>query len=259
MRAGRDRTRLVHGPASPGPAVRQERVLVERSGPFDGRPRSSEPRALTRLSPEESARYTMLVAGVAEVVEAGLSAAVSANRLAGFDRDPPSLRFVPWRVERAAFVGRLAAMARSHRCLVFADVRDCYGSIRPAVVRSALAGLHAEDEACDAVEGFLDGLVRRGVRGLPVGPSPSPVLANAVLTAADRALERWRVPHLRWVDDIVVGTSERGGAERIVAGLAAVLEQVGLELNESKTHIVVDPAGELTAPMSVAEGAMPVG
>jgi hypothetical protein len=65
-----------------------------------------------------------------------------------------------------------------------------------------------------------------------------------VLAVADRALERWGVPYLRWVDDVVAGTPDRAAAERVVAGLAVALGRVGLALNESKTRIVVDPAAE---------------
>jgi hypothetical protein len=235
-------------------------VVVQRARPVDDARAPSGPRPLTALSPEETVRYTRLVAAVAGAVEDGLSPGVSANRLAGFEREPPALRFVPWRLERAAFVGRLAEMAESHPCLVFADVRDCYGSIRPEIVEAALAALHVGDSAREAVRGFLDELAGRGVRGLPVGPAPSPVLANAVLTAADRALEGWGVPYLRWVDDVVAAVSDRRSAERVLAGLAAVLARFGLELNASKTRIVLGPAAvELTATVSIAGDRRPVG
>jgi hypothetical protein len=70
------------------------------------------------------------------------------------------------------------------------------------------------------------------------------VLANAVLAAADRALDRWEVPYLRWVDDVVAGAPDRAAAGRVLAGLAVVLGRLGLALNESKTRVVVDPLAE---------------
>jgi hypothetical protein len=149
-------------------------------------------------------------------------------------------------------------MAATHPCLVFADVLDCYGSIRPTVVRDALASLGADPLSCDRVRSFLDELADRGVRGLPIGPAPSAVLANAVLAAADRALERWEVPYLRWVDDVVAGTSDREAAERVVGGLAAALAPMGLALNASKTRVVVDPRAEGLA-LRASMGGRPAG
>jgi hypothetical protein len=185
-----------------------------------------------------------VVAAVARTVESALSSRVTAHRLAGCGEEPPALRLVPWRDERSAFARGLASMAATHPCLVFTDVRDCYGSIRPSVVRDVLARLGAAPGSCERVQTFLDELAARGVRGLPVGPTPSAVLANAVLAVSDRALERRGVPYLRWVDDVVAGTPDRNTAERVVADLAAALGRVGLALNESKTRIVVDSAAE---------------
>lgn len=196
------------------------------------------------LSARETDRYTRVVTAVARIVEAALSSRVTAHRLAGCREEPPSLRFVPWRDERSAFARGLASMAVTHSCLVFTDVRDCYGSIRPSVVGDALASLGADPGSCERVRRFLDELAARGVRGLPVGPAPSAVLANAVLAVADRALERRGVPYLRWVDDVVAGTPDRDEAERVVAELASALGRLGLALNESKTRIVVDAPAE---------------
>jgi hypothetical protein len=201
-------------------------------------------RSLTTLTREEAARYTRAVAAVAGAVESSLSAGVTAHRLSAYAVEPPELRFVPWRVERAAFAARLGAIAARCPCLVVADVRDCYGSIRPEVVRDALAGVGADGGDADRIRSFLDELAARGVRGLPVGPAPSAVLANAVLIAVDRALQRWGIPYLRWVDDVVAGTPDRDTAERVTAGLGAALDRVGLALNESKTRVVIDPAAE---------------
>jgi hypothetical protein len=210
-------------------------------------PTSAVTRTLTTLSASEADRYTRVVAAIARTVESALSSRVTAHRVAGCGEEPPVLRFVPWRDERAIFARGLASMAATHPCLVFTDVRDCYGSIRPPVVRDVLARIGADPRSCERVRGFLDDLAARGVRGLPVGPAPSAVLANAVLAEADRALERLGVRYLRWVDDVVAGTSDREEAERVVAELASALGRVGLALNESKTRIVVDTTAERLA------------
>ena len=74
--------------------------------------------------------------------------------------------------------------------------------------------------------------------GLPVGPEPSAVVANAVLTPVDRALSDAGIRHLRWVDDLVLAAEDPGAALEVLRGSLAT---VGLRLNERKTRVVLDP------------------
>jgi hypothetical protein len=160
-----------------------------------------------------------------------------ANRVASWGLDPPALSLRPWRLERRRFAARLAHLAAGPGAIAFADVRRCYASISPAMVGRALrrAGLGTVRE----IEDLLDALERVGVRGLPVGPDPSAVLANAVLAPVDRALVDAGVEHLRWVDDIVVSGADPQAALSVIR---RALERIGLRLNERKTRVVVDPA-----------------
>jgi hypothetical protein len=200
------------------------------------------------------------VAAVSAKVEAGLSDAVCANRVAAWSITPPALHLASWREERAAFARRLTTLASSHRCLVFVDVRDCYASISARAVGAALRSTGCEPSAIDAVEAVVEGFAALGIRGLPVGPDPSPVLANAVLAVADRALERAGVAHLRWVDDVVAGVADRVSAERVVGILGGTLAARGLRLNPVKTRVVVDPPSATPGPwVSMPEGPGEVG
>jgi hypothetical protein len=198
-------------------------------------------RTLTWLHPALAGRYVALVAAIADAVESRLATAVAANRVVSASVTPPTIRLAPWRVERAEFAARLARLSREAPYLVFADVRDCYGAIRPAVVEASLERLGCEPASVRAVGSFLRSLARRGVRGLPIGPDASAVLANAVLARVDDSLAAARLHHLRWVDDVVVATAGRGGAAAVLELLAEALADVGLELNELKTKIVRDP------------------
>jgi len=214
-------------------------------------------RRLVALHPSLAGRYTSLVAAVAPRVEAVLSPFVLANRVVASCIDPPMLRLRPWRDERAAFSSRLARLAAGERCLVFADVRECYPSIRPDVVGRSLAAIGCDDDASASVTAFLARLEEHGV---PIGPDPSPVLANAVLAPLDRELAFLGVRHLRWVDDVVVGVGERDEAERVLAVLRRELDRLGLELNEDKTRIVVEPASaQDVTTISLARRRVPVG
>lgn len=197
---------------------------------------ASGSRTLAVLEPATRDRYVELVAGVAEAVERTLSPRVVANRVAFASVDPPELRLRPWRLERRAFAARLTELAGRAEALAFADVRRCYPSIRPSVVGEALRrlGLPTAPE----IEGFLRRLGREGVRGLPVGPKASSVLANLVLAHVDRALERAGIEHLRWVDDVVVAAARPAEALEVVR---RALAEVGLALNGTKTRVLAVP------------------
>ncbi|HKN80818.1 MAG TPA: RNA-directed DNA polymerase, partial [Actinomycetota bacterium] len=90
--------------------------------------------------------------------------------------------------------------------------------------------------ACE-IEGFLAGLERIGVEGLPVGPDASAVLANAVLSQVDRTLRDAGVEHLRWVDDVVLSGGDVSSALSV---FRTALATIGLRPNDAKTRIVLD-------------------
>lgn len=198
--------------------------------------RAGGERRLAILDPATRDRYVRLVAGCADAVEARLSDAVVANRVRSWRIEPPELRLRPWRVERRVFAARLTALAGRAGAIAFADVRRCYASISPATVGETLRrdGIGS----ADALERLLWDLQRVGVPGLPVGPEPSAVLANAVLAGVDRALEHAGIRHLRWVDDVVLAGPDPAAALEV---LRDALSTIGLRLNEDKTRVVIDP------------------
>lgn len=187
------------------------------------------------LDPWTRERYVRLVAASVEKIESLLSPAVMANRVASWGLDPPELRLRPWRLERQLFAARLASLASRGGTIAFADVRRCYASISPATVGRTLrtGGIGTASE----IEGFLVALERVGVRGLPVGPEASAVLANAVLAPVDRALRDAGVEHLRWVDDVVLRGPDPGVALSVFRG---ALAEIGLLPNGRKTKVVRD-------------------
>jgi Reverse transcriptase (RNA-dependent DNA polymerase) len=199
--------------------------------------RAGGERRLAILDPASRDRYVRLVAGSAGALEARLSDAVVANRVRSWRVEPPELRLRPWRVERRIFAARLSALVRATGAIAFADVRRCYASISAAMVGERLRRDGAT--TADDLERFLRDLQDAGVTGLPVGPEPSAVLANAVLATADRALERAGIRHLRWVDDVVLAGTDPTAALEVLRDAFA---SVGLRLNERKTRIFDPPA-----------------
>jgi Reverse transcriptase (RNA-dependent DNA polymerase) len=203
--------------------------------------RAGSERRLAVLDPETRDRYRRLVARSAGAVEAGLSDAVVANRVSSWRLEPPELRLRPWRAERRIFAARLISLSGRAEAIAFADVHRCFASIPAERVGQALRRL--EVDAAEEVEGFLRDLESDGVRGLPVGPPPSAVLANAVLAALDSSLEGAGVPHLRWVDDVVLAAADASAALDLVR---SALGRIGLRLNERKTRVIADPGAFLS-------------
>jgi hypothetical protein len=204
------------------------RVAFERHRKPDGL------RLLCRLDAELSARYTSVVAGVAPVIERALAPQVLAHRVAVVSRRPPAIVLRDWRRERA---GLESERLRIGGLVVRTDVTDCYGSISLEAVRDGLGSCDADEAGTAACLRVLWELANEGVRGLPVGPVPSAVLANAVLAAGDAALCRLGVGFVRWVDDWWIGVRSTAHATEVLGFLGEAVAAVGLRLNERKTHV----------------------
>ncbi len=199
-------------------------------------------RWLTLLDEPTSNRYAAAVAAVAPAIEARLGDEVVANRVVEASVSPPTLRLEGWRSGRARFATAARALSDGVGAMLVADVRRCYASIADAVVGDALerSGCAARD--IRAVLAFLEGVHRAGVSGLPVGPEPSAVLANAVLTEADDAIRQSGARHLRWVDDFWIFTPDREAASAAASGLRNALGSARLSLSATKTRLVDRPA-----------------
>jgi nucleotide-binding universal stress UspA family protein len=183
----------------------------------------------------------MLVGRVADVVERALGSGVHSDRVAGADSSEAALSFEPWRKARRGlyrhFEEAVSVRNAGRTVLARADVRNCFPSIQPVAVERALRALEARKRDVADLRGLLERFVEQGVPGLPVGPSPSAVLASAVLAASDRALRTSGVDVLRWVDDYVVLAPNEREARRALQRLRASLAEAGLQVAEHKTGL----------------------
>jgi hypothetical protein len=188
-------------------------------------------RWITRLDPADDAEYRRAVRPLVGRIERASGPEVFAIRTRPMRG---GWRLASWGPARAAWRAALREIidgAPRDTAFAVADVRDCYGSITPQTIASLLG-----PEAAPAVA-FLDHLQECGVRGLPVGPDASAVLANAVLAEMDRAVRGSGARHLRWVDDIVVWGS-RADVGRALIELERVGGEMGLALHERKTKLL---------------------
>jgi hypothetical protein len=201
---------------------------------FEWVPKPGGRRLLCRLDAELATRYTFAVVAVTADVERALAPEVLAHRVAAVSRRPPAIVLRDWHRERGSFDSE---RARIRGVVVATDVTECYGSISLEAVREALHRCRVGGAGTAACIRALEELASEGVRGLPVGPVPSAVLANAVLAVGDDALRRLGVAFLRWVDDWWIGVRSTAHAAEALGALGAALATVGLRLNDDKTRV----------------------
>lgn len=201
-------------------------------------------RTLTHLGERDRRRYDALVAAVTPQAQRALTTGVVANRARVRGE---RLELEPWRLARGRYMRSLsAAMRGPSRAAFVGDVQDCYGCITPATVERVLHRLGVAPGRIEHLATLLRSFESRGVRGLPIGPYPSAVLANVVLAPVDDALSEAAVgPTFRWVDDIVAFTPDIAAAHRTAAAFDRALGALGLSVNDAKSHLVDDPLGVL--------------
>lgn len=189
-------------------------------------------RWLTMLDPADDAAYRASVGPLVGRIERSLGPEVVAVRAR---RDDAGWALAPWTGARATWRRSLrrAILDAPGATFAVADVRECYASISPETITVLLG-----PEGAQAVA-LLHRFRERGVRGLPVGPEPSAVLANAALSRLDRAIRSAGARHLRWVDDVVLwGPSDE--VRTAMAAMRTAGEAIGLELHRDKTRVFED-------------------
>lgn len=214
-------------------------------------------RWLVVLDRASAEAYAAAVAPVVAAIETALPHEVVANRVAAVRVDPPRIELEPWGAARARFRRLVRERAVGAGAALMADVRDCYGSIAPEAVGLALARVGCPLARIRPIVRMLERLAACGVRGLPIGPEPSAVLANAVLLEVDRALAAGGWRHLRWVDDVIVFARDPGDAALALERFQEALRGIGLAPATSKTRVIVDPAAIRGAGGEAGSGPLP--
>jgi hypothetical protein len=196
-------------------------------------------RLIARLSGPIAAEYLDAVTAVVPRIEQKLSRAVVAERVV---LRRPTAHGHPRIVATDLPTARASARARATRLVrvrpgpvILADVRSCYASVAPAVVERQLRLLGCAEDA-PSVRAVLERLSELGVRGLPVGPRASAVLANAALARVDEEIADAGALHLRWVDDLAVFPGDRD-PEPVLGRVAEALHHLGLSLATEKCAI----------------------
>ncbi|MEX0833841.1 MAG: reverse transcriptase domain-containing protein [Actinomycetota bacterium] len=203
-------------------------------------------RWLAEIDRFDLSRYKRATVAVARRIDRQLMRGVLADRLdRSFDRtDPVTGSWCrPWRAARHRLRAEVAE--RAPRSIILrADVRDCFASIAPGTVERTLLSMGCHPAEVGAVVRVLDHFNCQGIRGLPIGPEASAVLAAAVLSHADAALVSLGAVHLRWVDDFIVFTHSENEARVILEVLTDALGDLALEPAAHKTSVSESACGQ---------------
>jgi hypothetical protein len=150
-------------------------------------------------------------------------------RLEPIETSLPRLRRTIGRARRAAGTGAV---------FLATDVEDFFPSVSPdAVVRSLLGAGSSPRDAAQAAAA-LEGWASLGYGGLPIGPSTSAILANAVLRSVDDSVG---VPFVRWVDDYLAILTEEAEAAEVLDRMDEALARLRLRRSVRKTRIGPGP------------------
>jgi hypothetical protein len=185
-------------------------------------------RWLARLEPRDARTYRGLVLPLVPRIERAVGPVAFAARAV------PDGRLRPWPDARSDWRHAVRCSIERQRgsVVIVSDVRDCY----PSMGERALEAFGCPGE----LGSFLGALAEAGVRGLPVGPDPSAILANGVLAHADRAAAAAGCRPIRWVDDVVLAAAGRRSAIRAFDAWRRGLAELGLEAHDGKTRMFID-------------------
>ncbi|WP_052914180.1 MULTISPECIES: CRISPR-associated endonuclease Cas1 [Protofrankia] len=146
------------------------------------------------------------------------------------------------------------------------DIRDCFPSIPQWEVLRRLREVVDDERIIHLVGVLLDRPVaggrtdpkNRGL-GLHQGSALSPLLSNLYLNAFDRAMLRAGFRVIRYSDDFAIPTTGRVAAEQALVSASTELEDLRLEINSGKSHVVsfdegVRFLGEVTTASTINSG-----
>jgi reverse transcriptase-like protein len=232
---------MTHGHEPPlAPSVRSARVPKPGGGM----------RRITVLGAGDATTYARAVAAVTPAIERRLGPEIFANRA------PGGTSLEPWRVARRRWA-RSAARLIDVGPVMTLDVVACYDSITARTIEYALERLRITGPAAEEIGRILRAFGDAGVPGIPIGPEPSAILANAVLAHVDEGLRADRVPFVRWVDDILVAATNERTLDRAERTVEQALAELGLRSNLAKRRRFDDrdaAAAFLFGPAAVRTG-----
>jgi hypothetical protein len=180
-------------------------------------------RVLTRLDEAERRRYALAVELALPRVRPGPSV---------FGSVAPG-RAMSLAVERRRWRAAIRARAAGATSVLTSDVEACFPSIGERAIRMAAARAGGDPvPVLRTIRRYRDA----GGSGIPIGPTSSALIADAVLAIADDRARLAGCSPLRWVDDVVFA-GDRDAVARAFRAWRHALSDLGLEEHEGKRRL----------------------
>lgn len=122
--------------------------------------------------------------------------------------------------------------------ILYCDIADFYNQVYHHTVENQLISAGLPNQAIKWIIGLLESTTAGVSRGMPVGPHPIHLLAEATLIPVDNSLVAAGLRFIRYADDIVVFCKSERESRTALASIATVLDkQQRLTLQRHKTKI----------------------
>ncbi len=147
--------------------------------------------------------------------------------------------FRPGRRAHDAVLNAQRHVQAGYRVVVDVDLKAFFDHVQHDILLAKLQRYVADRAVLRLVRAYLDaGMLKDGVGVRRIEGTPlSPLLANVMLDAVDRALERRGLHFERYADDCNVYVRSLRAGERVLAGLRKCYAKLKLSVNEAKTSV----------------------
>ncbi|WP_237060324.1 MULTISPECIES: RNA-directed DNA polymerase [Microbulbifer] len=130
-------------------------------------------------------------------------------------------------------------LSRSAKVVLYLDIADFYNQIYHHTVENQLIESGLPNQAIKWIISLLESTTAGVSRGVPIGPHPIHLIAEATLVPVDNSLEASGFEFIRYADDIIVFCDSIKDAKTTLATVASVLDrQQRLMLQRHKTKII---------------------
>jgi len=185
--------------------------------------------------------YTALTYMIAEKVEARrfpLESKVACSYRISINKDKGT--FFENGTGYPAFIDKCNELTNSNQFVLITDISDFYNQVYIHRLRNAICSLDSGFEGqAKTIEDFLLALNGSPTKGIPVGPSSSIIMAEALMIDVDEYISNSGFSHTRYVDDFrVFGNSESELVLFLDKLTKYLFENHRLSLSSSKTEII---------------------
>lgn len=191
-------------------------------------------RVVHQLEPLDAITYVALVHAVAQQIS---DARMGPEIACSYRIDVDYTSFFSEGSGFALYRQQCETLSDDYEYVLSTDISDFYNQIYLHRVGNAIESA-VSSEAGKQIEAFISRLNNKASQGIPVGPSPSVILAEAVMIDVDQYIFNAGFEHVRYVDDIRIFSNSRKDLEIFLENLVIYLHDAHrLNIVSEKTSV----------------------